>query len=241
MGRKVLTFSVNIKMVYSASAGGGHSMTLKVATTAHIRIGSYELDLQAGELHKGGFRVRLQEQPFEILAIFVDRPGEVVTREELRHKLWPADTFVDFEHGLNKAINKLRQALGDDAGNPRYIETLPRRGYRLIAPVEAVAPVSPPADRESPVQPAAVETPPSQQAEAPAGIRAQVPEPPQTPRRALRYKLATAGVLAVMLIGGSLLWFGGRHSVAPPELQQRRLTANPVGYSISGAAVSSDG
>jgi len=85
---------------------------LNPATAAHIRIGSYELDFQAGELHKDGFRIRLQEQPFEILAILADRPGEVVTREELRHKLWPADTYVDFEHGLNRAINKLRQALG---------------------------------------------------------------------------------------------------------------------------------
>jgi len=216
-------------------------MNLNLATPAHIRIGSYELDLQAGELHKRGFKVRLQEQPFEILAMLVDRPGEVVTREELRRKLWPADTYVDFEHGLNRAINKLRQALGDDPGKPRYIETLPRRGYRLIAPVGTVSPVSPPANRESPVQPAAVETPPSLQAEGPAGSRAQLLEPLQTPRTRRHYKLVIAGILAVTLVGGSLLWFARRHSVAPPELGQRRLTADPVGYSVSGAAVSSDG
>jgi len=115
-------------------------MRLTLASPSLYRVGSFELDLQAGELHTNGFKIRLQEQPLEILAMLVDRPGEMVTREELRLKLWPADTFVDFEHGLNRAINKLREALGDDAAKPRYIETLPRRGYRLIAPVENVGP-----------------------------------------------------------------------------------------------------
>ena len=210
------------------------------ASSAQVRIGSFTLDFPSGELHKGGFKIRLQEQPFHILTMLVDRPGEVVTREELRRKLWPGDTFVDFEHGLNRAINKLRHALGDEAGKPRYIETLPRRGYRLIAPVETVAPVSTPANRESPFHSAAAETPPSEQAEVPAGIRAQLPKP-LPPRTGRRYKLANAGVLAVMLVGGSLLWFARRHSVAPRELRQRRLTANPVGYSVSGAAISPDG
>jgi len=90
-------------------------------SSAQARIGSIHLDLQAGELHKDGFKVRLQEQPRQVLAMLIDRPGEVVTREELKRRLWPADTFVDFEHGLNKAINKLREALGDDADKPRYI------------------------------------------------------------------------------------------------------------------------
>ncbi len=100
------------------------------------RFGVYELDLAAGELRKNGARLRLQEQPFQVLALLLERAGDVVTREELRQKLWPADTFVDFDHSLNTAVNKLREVLGDSASSPRYIETLARRGYRFIAPVQ---------------------------------------------------------------------------------------------------------
>jgi len=102
-----------------------------------VRFGVFEADLQAGELRKSGIRIRLQEQPFQVLALLLEHPGDVVTRENLREKLWPADTFVDFDHSLNTAINKIREALGDSAGNPRFVETLARRGYRFIAPVQA--------------------------------------------------------------------------------------------------------
>ncbi len=102
------------------------------------RFATFEIDLRARELRKGGIRIRLQDQPFEILAMMLDRPGEVVTREELRQRLWPAGTFVDFEHSLNAAVKRLRAALGDDADNPRFVETLHRRGYRFIAPVESI-------------------------------------------------------------------------------------------------------
>ena len=98
-----------------------------------IRFGVFEVDPRSGELRKKGFRVKLQDQPLQVLLAVLEKPGEVVTREELRSKLWPADTFVDFEHGLNAAMKRLRDALGDTAENPRYIETLPRRGYRFIA------------------------------------------------------------------------------------------------------------
>ena len=101
------------------------------------RFATFEVDLRARELRKGGIRIRLQDQPFEILAVMLERPGEVVTREELRERLWPAGTFVDFEHSLNAAIKRLRAALGDDADNPRFVETLHRRGYRFIAAVES--------------------------------------------------------------------------------------------------------
>src|SRR6202161_2474677 len=101
------------------------------------RFGVFELDLAAGELRKSGAKLRLQEQPFQILALLLERAGDVVTREELRQKLWPADTFVDFDHGLNTAVNKLREVLGDSATSPRFIETLARRGYRFIAPVKS--------------------------------------------------------------------------------------------------------
>jgi len=101
----------------------------------------FEMDLRSGELRKHGFRIRLQRQPFEVLALLVERAGDVVTREELQQKLWPANTFVDFDHGLNKAINKIREALGDSAEAPRFVETVARRGYRFLADVR----VSPPA------------------------------------------------------------------------------------------------
>ena len=107
-----------------------------------LRFDVFQVDLRSGELRKQGHRVKLQEQPFQVLAMLLERPGEVVTREELRQPLWPADTFVDFDHGLNIAINKLREALGDSADTPRFIETLPRRGYRFIAPVQGVRPAS---------------------------------------------------------------------------------------------------
>jgi TolB-like protein/DNA-binding winged helix-turn-helix (wHTH) protein/Tfp pilus assembly protein PilF len=99
-------------------------------------LGIFELDLRAGELRKHGLRVRLQAQPFQVLAMLLEHPGEVVTREELQKKLWPADTFVDFDHGLNKAISKIREALGDSAESPRFVETVARRGYRFLAEVK---------------------------------------------------------------------------------------------------------
>jgi DNA-binding winged helix-turn-helix (wHTH) protein len=108
-----------------------------------LRFAVFEVDLAAGELRKNGNRIRLQEQPFQILVCLLDRPGEVITREELRQKLWPADTFVDFDHSLNTAIAKLREALGDAASNPRYVETLARRGYRFLAPVQRAEPKPP--------------------------------------------------------------------------------------------------
>jgi len=100
-----------------------------------LRFESFELDVRSRELRKGKQRIRLQEQPFEILRLMLERPGDVVTREELAHHLWPKGTFVDFEHSLNAAVKRLRAALGDDADNPRFVETLPRRGYRFIAPL----------------------------------------------------------------------------------------------------------
>src|SRR5262245_6836930 len=104
-----------------------------------VRFGVFEADLEAGELRKQGRRLRLQDQPFRILALLLDRPPHVVTRDEIRAALWPAGTFVDFEHGLNKAMNRLRDALGDSADSPRFIETIPKRGYRFIAPIEEVS------------------------------------------------------------------------------------------------------
>ncbi len=109
------------------------------------RFGVFEIDLQSGELRKSGMRLRLSGQPFEVLAVLVRRPGEVVTREELHSKLWSADTFVDFDHGLNNAVARIREVLDDSAAAPRYVETIPRRGYRFIAPLTDVRPTTVPA------------------------------------------------------------------------------------------------
>src|SRR5579864_1580364 len=101
-----------------------------------IRFGVFELDVREGELRKNGLRVRLQKQPFDVLAMLLEHPGEVVGREQLQKRVWPADTFVDFDHGLNKAINKIREALGDSSESPRFVETVARRGYRFLADVK---------------------------------------------------------------------------------------------------------
>ena len=102
-----------------------------------LRFAILELDLQARELRKNGLKLKLQGQPLEILAMLLERPGEVVSRDQLRERLWPTDTFVDFDHGVNTAINRLREALGDSSNNLRFIETLPRRDYRFLASVES--------------------------------------------------------------------------------------------------------
>src|SRR5277367_5187681 len=112
---------------------------MPVGQNRKVRFGPFELDTQLAELRKGGVRLKLQGQPIQILEMLLARPGELVTREEIQQRLWPADTFVDFDHSLNTAVKKLRQALGDEADAPRYIETLPKRGYRFIGTVEKKA------------------------------------------------------------------------------------------------------
>src|SRR6188508_381477 len=109
-----------------------------------VCFGPFQLDLRTGELRKGGIRINLPDQPFQVLRTLLERPGELVTREELRQRLWSAETFVDFEHGLNAAVRRLRDALGDSADVPRFVETVPRRGYRFIAPI-----IQPPATEEA--------------------------------------------------------------------------------------------
>src|SRR6266436_7141870 len=134
------------------------------------RCGVFEIDLKAFELRKHGLRLKLSEQPFQILAILLEKPGEIVTRDELRERLWPGDTFVDFDHGLNNAVMRLREVLGDSSDNPRFVETIPRRGYRFIAHVdEFLAP--PPMAMRGPAanQPAAV---------APAALGESATAPP---------------------------------------------------------------
>ncbi len=127
-------------------------MAASPATLRSVRFADFEVDLRAGELRKHSRKIRLQDQPFQILAMLLERPGDVVTREELHEKLWPSDTFVDFDHGLNNAVNRLREALCDSPESPRYIETLPRRGYRFLAAVDVIS---------VPLRPAAITQPSS--------------------------------------------------------------------------------
>lgn len=149
-----------------------------------VRFGPFEANLKAGELRKHGMKLKLVGQPLEVLAVLLERPGEVVTRQELRTKLWPGDTFTDFDHGLNAAVNKLREALNDSADQPKYVETLPRRGYRFIGAVDL------PDTQE--LKPALPETQPSSQQPA------LVPERQASARR-YRPVLVTGVVVAVVL------------------------------------------
>jgi DNA-binding winged helix-turn-helix (wHTH) protein len=111
-------------------------MPSSASSTKIVRFGVFEVDLKACELRKHGLRLKLPEQPFQVLAVLLEKPSKIITRDELRNRLWQGDTFVDFDHGLNNAVMKLREVLGDSSENPRFVETIPRRGYRFIAPVE---------------------------------------------------------------------------------------------------------
>src|SRR3981189_3197625 len=118
-------------------------MGTPVTSARIVRFGIFEVDLNALELRKHGLRLKLPEQPFQILALLLERPGEIITRDELRNRLWQTDTFVDFDHGLNNAVMRLREVLGDSSDNPRFVETIPRRGYRFVAHVEESLPAIP--------------------------------------------------------------------------------------------------
>ena len=160
-----------------------------------VRFGAFEVDLRAGELRKDGTRLKLTGQPFQVLTILLEQPGEVVTREELQKRLWP-DTFVDVDHNLNTAINKIREVLADSAESPRYVETLPRRGYRFITPLDSEGNGS---------KPAAITT-----TESPSPRR----------RRILNASLLLSAL--TLLAGGRFLAYKGTHAPASPR--QRTLT-----------------
>ena len=127
--------------------------TASPSQTGAIRFGVFEVDLRAGELRKQGVKIKLQDQPFQLLQVLLERPGEVVTREEIQQRIWPSDTFVDFDGGVNNAVKRLREALGDKAETPRFIETLPRRGYRFIGTVNGSTPSAPAAGLQLPSEP----------------------------------------------------------------------------------------
>jgi DNA-binding winged helix-turn-helix (wHTH) protein/Tol biopolymer transport system component len=181
--------------------------------TSTIRFGIFEANFRSGELRRNGIRIRLQEQPLQILNLLLEKPGEVVSREELQAHLWPADTFVDFDHSLNAAIKRLRDALGDSAENPRFVETLARRGYRFIAPVN----------------------------NGPVTISLPMEAIPQLPALQHPYLwIAFVGLLVLGLTGG---WFLGRRTSSKivPRFDEKRVTANPAELPIRSAALSRDG
>src|ERR1700682_4186340 len=179
---------------------------LEIPTPARrVRFGAFEADLHSGELRKHGLKIKLRAQPFQVLGLLLERSGEVVSREELRQKLWPAETFLDFDVGLNTAIKRLRDALGDSAETPRFVETLPRRGYRFIAPTEEV--------HGSPMGRKAVETPAPGSAEAEvlshptelAGAASKIERGwTKTTRVGYRFALGTAAVLLALFLGLNL-------------------------------------
>jgi DNA-binding winged helix-turn-helix (wHTH) protein/Tol biopolymer transport system component len=162
-----------------------------------IRFGSFEADLRSGELRRAGLKVKLGGQPFDVLVTLLEKPGQVVTREELHDKLWAQDTFVDFEHGLNKAINKVREALGDDADNPRFIETLPRRGYRFLAPVGQSAPEL---AIDAALQPASP---------SPVALPDEIPDTSrENTKKLVYYGVALVGAFIVLFAAALTLWKG---------------------------------
>ena len=218
----------------------------EVARSARIVcFGVFEADLQSGELHKNGAKVPLQGQPFQVFAILLEHSGELVTREELRHHVWPEDTFVDFDQALNTAITKIRLALGDEADNPRFVETLPRRGYRFIGPVESET-----NGRGRSALPSIGST-------VPPG-----PTPvPQTIPSGRNWKLKSATALAALALMTSAVLLSNENSYLShtplgawlrqvvverqPEprlvFSQRRLTANPDDAPLTGGVISPDG
>jgi TolB-like protein/DNA-binding winged helix-turn-helix (wHTH) protein/cytochrome c-type biogenesis protein CcmH/NrfG len=176
-----------------------------------VRFGPFEADLHSGELRKSGVKLRLTGQPYEILAMLLEKPGELVTREELRQRLWPENTFVDYEHSLNAAVNKLREVLSDSADRPLYVETLPRRGYRFIAPVQGPA--------------AAVAAAPPALPEPGSATATVVPEPAERPdsapprRRVGRAAVLGSVLLVIAILAGILVWRSARRSAAAPSVR----------------------
>lgn len=180
--------------------------------TSVVRFDIFEVDPRSGELRRNGAKVRLQEQPLQILLTLLGRPGQLVTRDELRTRLWPDDTFVDFDHSINTAVRRLRDALGDSAESPRFVETVARRGYRFLAPVQA-----------------------------PFSAAASLAPPHRLSHAQLRWWLIGVTASALLLVGVDLGWHVA-HSPAPSRVvNERRLTANAEELPVFDATISADG
>jgi DNA-binding winged helix-turn-helix (wHTH) protein/Tol biopolymer transport system component len=206
-------------------------MEIPAESIRRILFGEFELDPLMRELRTDGRKIKLQEQPFQILAALLERPGQLVTRDELTHRLWPSDTFVDFEHSLNTAVNRLREALEDSAEHPRLIETLPRRGYRFIASVDKLdgggMSIGTIPERGSATTPATDIRPPSPEA--------RVEKP-------MLRVLVILGI-AVLFMATVAIWFtsSSRRPESLPELTQRQITANSTENTVWSGAISPNG
>jgi cholera toxin transcriptional activator len=165
---------------------------------ARFRFGAFEADAATGELRRQGVRIKLNAQPFQVLVMLLERPGELLTREEISRRLWPDGTFVDYDHGVNSAVNRIREALGDTASHPRFLETLARRGYRFVAPVERIGvnDATKPAVATAPAEAVAVEDEP--EPEPHSRILASPEDLPKTPHRVVQILFI---LLQVMYIG----------------------------------------
>jgi Tol biopolymer transport system component/DNA-binding winged helix-turn-helix (wHTH) protein len=240
----------------SANSGAGQN---------RIRFGLFELETHSRELRKNGHKIRLQFQPFQILVMLLESPGEVVTREALRSRLWPIDTFVDFDHGLNAAIKRLRDALGDSAENPHFVETLARRGYRFIAQVDSAAAIASTGQSNGNGHARGAAAVSAEVAERGKGIElsasvsenvyhkhasgfaidpiALAPEASADAIRRGRFFSATRAafaVLVILLLGTSAGWIAARRLNPKVQLVEQRLTANPAGDPILSAVISPD-
>ena len=172
-----------------------------------VRSGLFEVDLGSREIHKSGRRVPLQDQPFQVLAVLLERPGEVITREELQARLWRADSFVSFDEGINTAIRKLRVAFGDSAENPRFIETIPRRGYRFVAPVSGFIEALPRSERTVETGDAVVASLPAPRIEATSGIEQETRDVDRTTsKKFAHFKFALITSFVALLVGVLMLW-----------------------------------
>jgi TolB-like protein/DNA-binding winged helix-turn-helix (wHTH) protein/tetratricopeptide (TPR) repeat protein len=197
-------------------------MTTTDRSPGWYRFGLFEVDERRGEIRKQGSRLRLRGRPFDILLILLERPGELVSRDDLRVRLWPADTFVDFDHGVNTSVNRLREVLGDSAENPRFIETVPRKGYRFIAPVD-VLPIRDPVPGPD-LQPAAVPTPYPDAAESVPVPKVEPDRPGSDPVGTTvvpRKRWLLSGIGAAVAILGLLVWAALPRFVATPVTQMR--------------------
>jgi Tol biopolymer transport system component/DNA-binding winged helix-turn-helix (wHTH) protein len=237
------------------------------AGQTRIRFGLFELDTRSRELHKSGHKIRLQFQPFQLLVMLLESPGEVVTREALRSRLWPIDTFVDFDHGLNAAIKRLRDALGDSAENPRFVETLARQGYRFIAAVDsptaigAATHTSGNGNGAASAQGVAEVTDNAKGNEffvgVPENVYRRQPSPSDSPTAVIatepgkstpvvpRERFFSAArvafaVLVILLLGTSAGWIAARRLNPKVQIVEQRLTANPAGDPILSAVISPD-
>ncbi len=218
-----------------------------------VPFGEFEADLRAGELRRNGVKVKIQNQPFQILAMLLERPGEIVTREEMRARLWPAETFVDFDHGIKSAIRRLRDALGDSAEGPTFVETVERRGYRFIFPVQHQPVERISSGSESGHPGMAVVVPISGSA-----TEAEVPVPSPVSRS---WKLKAAIALTAFTILAAVVQLSnensylsrtrlgllarrvalGRPVTVQSAVTERRLTANPADTPVTSAVISPDG